>query len=101
MLANYTEKDLNDILSEYIIDRCRQAEELDARVKATTSPLDLAVIFGNFATVISRTYTAASIIIDLAADENSVKRASQAIDIMRQLHKGLGGSTDDVRGGEL
>lgn len=89
-MANYTEKDLSDILVEYITDRCRQAEELEARANATDNPLDLAMTVGKFATMVSRTSRAASIIIDLAADENSVKQASQTIDIIRQLYKDLG-----------
>lgn len=99
-MANYTEKDLNDILVEYITDRCKQAEELGARANATDSPIDLVMIVGKFAAMASHTYKAASIIIDLAADENSVKRASQTVDMVRQLYNDLGWPTDDAKGGE-
>lgn len=99
-MANYNEKDLNDILVEYITDRCKQAEGLEARANATDSPLDLAMILGKFATMASHVFKAASIIIDLAADENSVKQASQTIDIMRQLHNDLGLPYGRCDGGE-
>lgn len=100
-MANYNERDLNDILVDYITDCCKQAEGLEARANATDSPLELAMIVGKFATMASRTSKAASIIIDLAADENSVKIASQIIDIMRQLHNDLGAYYGRCEGGEL
>ena len=93
-MANYTERDLNNVLLDYIADLDKKIEVLQTRNSMAQTPIELALVTNDIVSLLHRAMVACSIIIDLSVDEYTTTLVSKVLDDMRQRYKAISGDLD-------